>query len=219
MCALPQDTPSMTIAHISSTLIRNRIPGHHPSPLVRSRDTLRLLELALHEAVSHKADAIVMTGSIISAPPPLRVCDANFYYPVDRSVSITEAEADYCSIRALLEDCKLPYVVTPGKNPLDPQSPGRISMPLLVGRHHPAPHRLHPPRAISQRRRRRVSAPPPPPAPLAAGSFAYGLAQERRPAAVLRGFAPPRHRPSHRRKPASLPVHPGPTRLNPARPG
>ena len=206
----------MTIAHISSTLIRNRIPGHHPSPLVRSRDTLRLLELALHEAVSHKADAIVMTGSIISAPPPLRVCDANFYYPVDRSVSITEAEADYCSIRALLEDCKLPYVVTPGKNPLDHQSPGRISMPLLVG---PASPRSPPPsspaRDLSAALAARLCAAA---AACAAGRRLVRIrARTRAPpgrgparicASKASAIAPPKTR-----------VPPSPPRLNPARPG
>jgi hypothetical protein len=109
------DQPSMIIAHISSPLIRNRLPGHYPAPLVRSRDALRLLEMAIEKAAEHNASAIVLTGSIIAAPPPLRVCDANFYYPMDRSTATLEAESDYCAVRDLLERSRLPYVVTPGR--------------------------------------------------------------------------------------------------------
>ena len=118
--------PSMIIAHISSTLIRSRLPGHHPAPFVRSRDSLRLLELALQQAVFHNASAIVLTGSIIAAPPPLRVCDSNFYYQMDRSTAITEAEADYCAVRDLLESTRLPYAVTPGNDLNASYSPIRL---------------------------------------------------------------------------------------------
>jgi hypothetical protein len=106
--------PCIAIAHIASPLIRSHLPGHHPSPFVRSRSSLRLLEDAIHIAVSERADAIVITGSVISAPPPLRVCDANFYYSIDAEPALSEAEADYCAIKSLLEATRLPYAITPG---------------------------------------------------------------------------------------------------------
>ena len=110
----PDKLPSFTIAHISSPLVRSHLPGHHPSPHVRSRDALRLLKLAIDRAVECGADAIAVTGSVVAAPPPLRVCDANFYYPLEREPAMAEAVADYCAVRSVLEDAGLPYVVTPG---------------------------------------------------------------------------------------------------------
>ncbi len=106
--------PCITIAHIASPLIRSHQPGHHPSPFVRSRSALRLLDEAIQMAVSECADAIVITGSVISAAPPLRVCDSNFYYPTDPEPALSEAEADYCAIKSLLEASGLPYAITPG---------------------------------------------------------------------------------------------------------
>jgi hypothetical protein len=104
-----------TVAHIAAPLIRRRLPGQAPFPQARARLCMELLELALEHAGAEGADAIALTGSVISAPPPLRQCDKGGYYKhPDAAAAMEEAQADYMQVKTLLEQTGLPYAVTPG---------------------------------------------------------------------------------------------------------
>lgn len=111
---LTSQPSSFNIAHIASPLLRSNLPGVPPFPLARGRSSLRLLELALERAIAEGADAIALTGSIVSAPPPLRQCDKGAYYKLDPEPAFSEARADYLLVKSLLESSEIPYVVTPG---------------------------------------------------------------------------------------------------------
>ena len=105
----------LTVAHIAAPLIRRRLPGQAPFPQARARLCMELLELALEHAGAEGADAIALTGSVISAPPPLRQCDKGGYYKhPDAAAAMEEAQADYMQVKTLLEQSGLPYAVTPG---------------------------------------------------------------------------------------------------------
>ena len=114
MAASPA-APGFTVAHIAAPLIRRRLPGQAPFPYARARASMELLELALERAHAEGADAVALTGSIISAPPPLRQCDKGGYYRhPDADAAMEEAQADYLQVKTLLEESGLPYAVTPG---------------------------------------------------------------------------------------------------------
>jgi len=109
------DNSSFTVAHIASPLVRHRLPGQAPFPGARARASIHLLKAALDRASDEGADAIALTGSIVSAPPPLRQCDKGGYYKhPDAAAALEEATADYVAVRTLLEESGLPYAVTPG---------------------------------------------------------------------------------------------------------
>lgn len=108
-------SPGFTIAHIASPLIRQNLPGQAPFPLARARAAMTLFQLALERASAEGVDAIAVTGSVISAPPPLRQCDKGGYYKhPDAAAALEEAQADYLAVRTLLEETGVPYAVTPG---------------------------------------------------------------------------------------------------------
>ena len=112
--ALP--APGFTVVHVAAPLIRCNLPGQAPHPRVRARTALSLLRRALERGIAEGADGIALTGSVISAPPPLRQCDkgASYYKHPDAAAALEEAKADYVLVRTLLEETGLPYAVTPG---------------------------------------------------------------------------------------------------------
>ena len=109
------ETATFTIAHIASPLVRHCLPGQAPFPSARARESIHLLKAALDRAKEEGADAIALTGSVASAPPPLRQCDKGGYYKnPDAAAAFEEASADYMQVRTLLEESGLHYTVTPG---------------------------------------------------------------------------------------------------------
>lgn len=104
----------MRLAHFTDLHWRQALPGSSQIVARRSRRMPELLAAALADALARGAEFLALTGDLLDVPPYLLRGDD--YYDYQPDLWERDAEADYRTVKEMLDGTGRPYQVLPGNH-------------------------------------------------------------------------------------------------------